>query len=51
MNPVTEKEYESAIDSRSDRPIYHIMKHAHIGVAGLGGLGSNIVCALARSGI
>lgn len=48
---VTEQEFAAAVDSRSDRPIYSIMKSARVGIAGLGGLGSNIASALVRSGI
>lgn len=47
---ITEEEFAGAVNSRSKFPIYEKMKKAVIGVAGLGGLGSNIVCALARSG-
>ena len=48
---VTETEFAAAVDSRSDKPIYSIMKSAKIGIAGLGGLGSNIAAALVRSGV
>ncbi len=48
---ITETEFAKAVDSRSDKPIYHIMKSARVGIAGLGGLGSNIAVALVRSGI
>ncbi len=48
---ITETEFAAAVDSRSRRPIYSIMQAAHIGIAGLGGLGSNIAAALVRSGI
>lgn len=47
---VTEAEFAAAVDSRSDRPIYANMHAARIGIAGLGGLGSNIAAALVRSG-
>ncbi len=47
---ITEEEFSRAVNSRSKFPIYEKMKKAVIGVAGLGGLGSNIACALARSG-
>ncbi len=47
---ITEEEFARAVNSRSKFPIYETMKKAVIGVAGLGGLGSNIACALARSG-
>ncbi len=48
---ISEKEFAEAVNSRSRLPIYEKMKAAHIGIAGLGGLGSNIAAALARSGI
>ncbi len=47
---ITEEDFKNAVNSRSKFPIYEKMKNAVIGVAGLGGLGSNIACALARSG-
>lgn len=49
--PVTESDFATAIDSRSDKPIYHVLKPSRIGIAGLGGLGSNIASALVRSGV
>ena len=51
MSAITEAQFEKAIDSRSNQPIYSIMKTARVGIAGLGGLGSNIAAALVRSGI
>lgn len=48
---ITEEEFARAVNSRSRFPIYEKMKNAAVGVAGLGGLGSNIACALARSGV
>ena len=50
MNFITEAEFAQAVDSRSSKPIYSIMKKARVGIAGLGGLGSNIAAALVRSG-
>lgn len=51
-NPgITEAELEKALDSRSDKPIYRVLKNARVGIAGLGGLGSNIASALVRNGI
>ena len=51
MAEITEAAFETAIDSRCDKPIYRLMKSARVGIAGLGGLGSNIAAALARSGV
>ena len=48
---ITEAELEEALDSRSDKPIYRILKKARVGIAGLGGLGSNIASALVRNGV
>lgn len=48
---ITEAEFAEAVDSRSDRPIYELMKQASVGIAGCGGLGSNIAAALVRSGV
>ena len=48
---ITEADFAEAVDSRSNRPIYELMKSASVGIAGCGGLGSNIAAALARSGI
>ena len=51
MKGITEAEFAQAVDSRSDKPIYSIMRSSRIGIAGLGGLGSNIAVALTRAGI
>ena len=48
---ITEAEFADAVDSRSDRPISGRMRAVRIGIAGLGGLGSNIAAALVRSGV
>ena len=48
---ITEADFAAAVDSRSNRPTYGILKQAHVGIAGLGGLGSNIAAALVRSGV
>lgn len=48
---LTEQEFAAALDSRSSKPIYSILKNAHVGIAGLGGLGSNTALALARNGV
>lgn len=48
---LTEEQFAQAVDSRSRLPLYEIMKRAHVGIAGLGGLGSNIASALVRSGV
>ena len=48
---ITEEEFAKAADSRSKEPIYEKLRSAHIGIAGLGGLGSNIAAALVRNGV
>ena len=48
---ISEREFAEAVNSRSKVPIYEKMKAATVGIAGLGGLGSNIALALVRSGI
>lgn len=48
---ITEEQFAQAVNSRSRKPIYEKLKAARIGIAGLGGLGSNIAAALARSGV
>ena len=48
---ITEAVFAQALDSRNSTPVYSIMKQAHIGIAGLGGLGSNIAAALVRNGV
>lgn len=48
---ITEQEFAQAVDSRSRKPIYERLKNARVGIAGLGGLGSNVAAALVRSGV
>lgn len=50
MNRITEEQFAAAVNSRSSKPIYELMKNARVGIAGLGGLGSNVAAALVRSG-
>lgn len=51
MADITEEQFAAAVDSRSAEPIYGRMKNARVGIAGLGGLGSNVAAALVRSGV
>lgn len=48
---ITEEQFAQAVDSRSSKPIYDKLRTARVGIAGLGGLGSNIAAALVRSGV
>ena len=48
---VTEKEYFEALSGRIDPDDVKIIRHSVIGIAGLGGLGSNIAMMLARTGV
>ena len=48
---LSEREFAEALDSRSSVPVYDIMKRARVGIAGLGGLGSNIAASAASADI
>lgn len=45
------KELESLMAARHTPGVHEVMKRAVIGIAGLGGLGSNVAVALARMGV
>ena len=47
---MTKQEYDAMLIERHGQEIFDRLKNAHIGIAGLGGLGSNIAMMLARSG-
>lgn len=47
----SEDVYEALISARHTPGVYRKMKGARIGIAGLGGLGSNITVMLARAGV
>lgn len=49
-NP-NKEELENLLISRHSTGVYEKLKNAKVGIAGLGGLGSNIAIALARSGV
>jgi sulfur carrier protein ThiS adenylyltransferase len=51
MTLPTKKELEEAICARHTSAIHNKIKNAKIGIAGLGGLGSNIAAMLVRAGI
>lgn len=46
-----QEELESLIIARNPTGVYEKLKNAKVGIAGLGGLGSTIAVALARSGV
>ena len=48
---MTKQEYDAMLIERHGQKIFDRLKNARIGIAGLGGLGSNIAMMLARSGI
>lgn len=48
---MTKQEYDAMLIERHGQEFFDRLKNAHIGIAGLGGLGSNIAMMLARSGI
>lgn len=48
---MTKQEYDAMLIERHGQEIFDRLKNARIGIAGLGGLGSNIAMMLARSGI
>ena len=48
---ITEQQLAEAVNSRSSKPMYQYLSKAHVGIAGLGGLGSNVAAALARCGV
>lgn len=48
---MTHQELEEMLISRQTLPVYEKLKNARIGIAGLGGLGSNIAMMLTRAGV
>jgi len=46
-----QEEFEAMLSARHTPQVYEKVKHAHVAVAGLGGLGSNIAVSLARTGV
>ena len=51
MNIPTREEINQIMDIRFSEDVHNKLKKAKVGVAGLGGLGSNIAAMLARSGV
>lgn len=48
---MTAEEFNNALIERHGIKIYEKLKNSKVAIAGLGGLGSNIAIALARSGV
>lgn len=48
---LTKEQYDAMLIERHGRKIFETLSKAYVGIAGLGGLGSNIAMMLARSGI
>lgn len=48
---ITKKDYDAMLIERHGQQVFDTLAKAHVGIAGLGGLGSNIAMMLARSGI
>ena len=48
---ISEEALEQAFDARFPKEIKGKLRNAHVAIAGLGGLGSNIAVMLARSGV
>ncbi|MDO4499592.1 MAG: sulfur carrier protein ThiS adenylyltransferase ThiF [Coriobacteriaceae bacterium] len=49
--PISKQELDRAFDARFPASVAHALRNAHVAIAGLGGLGSNIAVMLARSGV
>ena len=48
---MTKQEYDHVLIERHGREVFEKLSKACVGIAGLGGLGSNIAMMLARSGV
>ena len=48
---MTKKDYDQMLIERHGRAVFDTLSKAYVGIAGLGGLGSNIAMMLARSGV
>lgn len=48
---ITKEDYDAMLIERHGQQVFDTLAKAHVGIAGLGGLGSNIAMMLARSGI
>ena len=49
--PISKQDLDAAFDARFPASVAHALRNAHVAIAGLGGLGSNIAVMLARSGV
>lgn len=48
---ITKQDYDAMLIERHGRQVFDTLAKAYVGIAGLGGLGSNIAMMLARSGV
>lgn len=48
---LTKEQYDAMLIERHGRKVFDTLSRAYVGIAGLGGLGSNIAMMLARSGV
>ena len=48
---ITKEDYDAMLIERHGQQVFDTLAKAHVGIAGLGGLGSNIAMMLARSGV
>lgn len=48
---ITKEDYDAMLIERHGQQVFNTLAKAHVGIAGLGGLGSNIAMMLARSGV
>ena len=48
---LTKEQYDAMLIERHGQKVFDTLSKAYVGIAGLGGLGSNIAMMLARSGV
>ena len=48
---ITKEQFDAMLIERHGREVFDKLAKAYVGIAGLGGLGSNIAMMLARSGV
>lgn len=50
-NNLSREQIYDALNERHSKEIQELLNHGNVAIAGLGGLGSNVACALARIGV